>query len=130
MTPRERVDALRATDRVAEDAGIRVLDAEEGAVRIEMLTHARMGNGHGIVHGGWLFLLADTAAAYAMATDTDDAVTIAGDVVFHAPGRVGTILTALARREHRARSTALVDVVVTDAEGMRLASARLTGRGR
>ncbi len=123
-----RVMALRARDEVAGSAGIEVTNAQPGRATLRMAIRADMTNGHGIIHGGWLFMLADTAFAYAVQSTDDGGVTIAADITFHSPARSGDVLTADAAVEHRTGATVLVDIVVTDGAGVRVASSRITGR--
>ncbi|MET0888353.1 MAG: hotdog fold thioesterase [Mycetocola sp.] len=123
-----RVTALRARDEVAESAGIEIIHADPGRAVLRMAIRADMTNGHGIIHGGWVFMLADTAFAYAVQSTHDDGVTIAADITFHSPARSGDVLRADAAVEHRAGATVLVDVVLTDGAGVRVASSRITGR--
>jgi acyl-CoA thioesterase len=125
--PAARVADLLARDEAALAAGIELVAVRDAGVELRMTARAEMGNGHAIVHGGWLFLLADTAFAYVVAAGDETGVTIAADTAFHRPAHVGDELRAVARLEHRAGSTLLVDVAVT-AGGARVASARLTGR--
>ena len=44
--------------------GIRIEEARAGYARLSMTVRRDMLNGHGIVHGGMVFALADTAFAY------------------------------------------------------------------
>jgi acyl-coenzyme A thioesterase PaaI-like protein len=73
-------------------------------------------------------MLADTAFAYAVQSTHDGGVTIAADIVFHSSAQSGDVLVADAGVEHRAGATVLVDVVLTDGKGTRVASSRITGR--
>ena len=127
---RRRIAELLDRDEAARAAGIRLRSVRDGTVTIEMTARTAMGNGHGIVHGGWLFLLADTAAAYALAIGADEGVTMSADIVFHAPATVGGVLTAVANETHRNGANGLYDVAVHASDGRRVASARLVGRGR
>jgi acyl-CoA thioesterase len=123
-----RVAELLSRDEAALAAGIALGSVETGRVELRMPTRRDMGNGHAIVHGGWLFLLADTAFAYVVASGDETGVTIAADITFHAPTRVGDEVSAVAVLEHRSGATVLVDVIVTGASGERVASSRITGR--
>ena len=71
-----------------------------------------MVNGHGIAHGGYLFLLADSAFAYAC--NTHGAVTVAASayVVFVAPARAGDVLEATAVERTRYGRSGVYDVTV------------------
>jgi len=123
-----RVAGLLARDEAALAAGIEFVSVEQGRVELRMTARRDMGNGHAIVHGGWLFLLADTAFAYVVASGGETGVTVSADISFHAPARVGEVVNATAVLEHRAGATVLVDVVVSTGDGSRVASSRITGR--
>ncbi len=58
---------------------------------------ANMVNGHGIVHGGFVFTLADSAFAFACNSRNVVTVAQACDIVFVAPARLGDLLVAEAR---------------------------------
>jgi acyl-CoA thioesterase len=124
----DRVTALWRDDPVAQSAGIHIDHVGEGTARLRMIARPDMGNGHGIVHGGWIFLLADTAFAYAFATRVDGGVTVNADVAFHRPARVGDELTATATESHLDGRAAIYDVEVHGPDGTRLASVRGHGR--
>ena len=77
-----------------------------------MRVTAAQVNGHGICHGGYLFLLADTAFAFACNTHGLPTVAAGADVTFLAPVREGDELVAEAvERALRGRS-GLYDVTV------------------
>jgi len=67
-----------------------------GRVVARMAVTDSMINGHGIVHGGYVFLLADTAFAFACNTYDQATVAAGCDVVFVAPARAGDVLRATA----------------------------------
>jgi acyl-CoA thioesterase len=65
---REQADAMYAADQASRALGIRLLDVAPGSATMGMRVTAQMVNGHGICHGGYLFLLADSAFAFACNT--------------------------------------------------------------
>ncbi|MCW2904861.1 MAG: phenylacetic acid degradation protein PaaD [Streptosporangiaceae bacterium] len=71
-----------------------------------------MVNGHDIVHGGYVFLLADNAFAFACNTYDQVTVAAAAEVVFVAPGRLGDELTADAVERTRYGRSGIYDVTV------------------
>src|SRR2546423_2938401 len=62
---RSRAQAMYARDLACQTAGIRLDDVTPGRASLRMRVTATMVNGHGMAHGGDLFLLADAAFAYA-----------------------------------------------------------------
>jgi acyl-CoA thioesterase len=71
-----------------------------------------MVNGHGIAHGGYLFLLADSA--FACACNSHGPVTVAAgaDIDFVAPAHEGDVLIATARERTRFGRSGIYDVSV------------------
>lgn len=120
--------AMMQADRASAAAGVRVLELSDGHAVATMTVREDMTNGHRITHGGYIFLLADTA--FACACNVADSVTVAAgaDITFLTATRAGDVLTATAdRRTERGRS-GVYDVTVTDADGAVVAEFR--GRSR
>lgn len=103
---------MYARDKVAQDLSMRVTEIAPGRASLRMTVGDAMVNGHGIAHGGYVFLLADSAFAYAC--NTHDAVTVAAsaDVVFVAPARAGDVLEATAVERVRYGRSGIYDVTV------------------
>jgi acyl-CoA thioesterase len=124
---RRQADALWAGDTASRALGIRLTDVGPGRATTRLTVSESMLNGHGTCHGGYLFLLADTA--FALACNTRGAPTVAagGDVTFLAPVRAGDELVAEAvERVVRGRS-GLYDVTVRRGDEVVL---ELRGRSR
>ncbi len=101
-----------ADDAASRGLGIRIGDVGPGQATARMTVRADMVNGHGLCHGGYLFLLADTAFAFACNTRGLPVVAAGADVSFLAPVREGDELVATAvERSLRGRS-GLYDVTV------------------
>ncbi|WP_435852514.1 hydroxyphenylacetyl-CoA thioesterase PaaI [Streptomyces mirabilis] len=94
VTPTE---AMFAADEASRALGIDLLEQGEGTAVLRMTVTPAMVNGHGIAHGGYLFLLADTA--FACACNSHGPVTVAAgaDIDFVAPAYEGDALVATAR---------------------------------
>ncbi|GAA4237736.1 hydroxyphenylacetyl-CoA thioesterase PaaI [Actinomadura meridiana] len=103
---------MYARDTVAQNLAMRVTEIAPGQAVVEMTLTDAMVNGHGIAHGGYVFLLADTAFAYAC--NTHDAVTVAAsaEVVFVAPAHAGDVLQATAVERTRFGRSGIYDVTV------------------
>lgn len=106
------VKRLLAGDRASAAAGIRLLEAGPGRARLEMTVRADMANGHGTCHGGFVFLLADTAFAVACNGHGPAAVAASCDIVYLRPVRVGDTLVAEAHERTTAGRTGITDVTV------------------
>ena len=132
MSPQELAEAcaaaLFATDTASRSLAIEIGGVGPGRATATMTVTPGMLNGHAIGHGGYVFLLADTA--FAFACNTYDRVTVAAgaDVSFLEPARAGDTLTAAAVERHRRGRSGLYDVTVTRADGTVLAEFR--GRSR
>jgi acyl-CoA thioesterase len=109
---RAAADAMRRADRAAEGAGVRLLDVGPGRARVGMTVRADQVNGHGICHGGYLFLLADAALAYASNSHGVSAVAAAADIDFLRPVPLGAELVAEAVELATSGRSAVYDVRV------------------
>ncbi|MFS2295230.1 MAG: hydroxyphenylacetyl-CoA thioesterase PaaI [Actinomadura sp.] len=108
-----------------------IAEIAPGRARLRMTVADSMVNGFGIAHGGYVFLLADSAFAYAC--NTHDAVTVAAsaDVVFVAPARAGDVLEASAVERTRYGRSGIYDVTVRRvADGAIIAEFRGGSRSR
>lgn len=81
-----------------------------------------MVNGLGVVHGGLVFSLADTALAYAACAGDELHVTTTASTNFLAPARLGETLTATATVSARVGRSAAIDVRVTGPDGTVIAT--------
>jgi acyl-CoA thioesterase len=126
-----RVAALRAVDDAIDHLGVEIVAVTAGSVELALVVEPAMTNGHGILHGGYLFLLADTAFAYCCASLDRPSVTRTADIAFLAPAAVGARVIARAEVRLSQGRTTICDVRL-DAGGERLAEFRghgVTARG-
>jgi acyl-CoA thioesterase len=72
-----------------------------------------MVNGHGIAHGGFIFLLADSAFAFACNSHNVRTVAAQCNIAFIKPGKLGDRLIATAREISRTERSGIYDVRVT-----------------
>jgi acyl-CoA thioesterase len=107
-------DAMHRADEAGRAAGVRLLDVGPGHALVGMTVEQRHVNGHGICHGGYLFLLADAALAYASNSHGVSAVASGADITFLRPVALGTELVADAVEKARAGRSGLYDVTVRD----------------
>ena len=90
----QQTAAMYAADVASQALGITVRDVAPGRATATMRVTETMVNGHGICHGGYVFLLADTAFAFACNTRGPAVVAAGADVTFLAPVRAGDELVA------------------------------------
>jgi acyl-CoA thioesterase len=119
--------AMFAADRASGGLGIELLHIGEGVAVTRMIVTETMVNGHGIAHGGYVFLLADTAFACACNTRGAPTVAAAADIDFVAPAYEGDALLATAQERARYGRSGIYDVRVTRGEEL---VAEFRGRSR
>jgi acyl-CoA thioesterase len=120
---RQAAAAMYADDRASQSLGIVIDGVAPGRATARMRVTSSMVNGHGIVHGGYTFLLADTAFAFACNTH---APTVAGaaEIVFVRPGHDGDELVAEARERVSFGRNGVYDVTVRGSGGEVIAEFR------
>ncbi|MEV1333948.1 hydroxyphenylacetyl-CoA thioesterase PaaI [Micromonospora costi] len=115
-------------DLASRGLGIELVEAADGAAVARMRVTDVMLNGHAIAHGGFVFLLADTAFALACNSWGPATVAAGGDITFVRPVRAGDLLTARATERTRYGRSGIYDVTVTRDDGEVVAEFR--GRSR
>jgi acyl-CoA thioesterase len=115
-------------DVASKGLGIELVDAAEGTAVARMRVTGAMVNGHAIAHGGFVFLLADTAFALACNSHGPSTVAAGGEITFVRPAREGDLLTAHATERTRYGRSGIYDVTVTRDGGEVVAEFR--GRSR
>jgi phenylacetic acid degradation protein PaaD len=123
----QQADRMWQADAASQGLGIVLGDVAPGRAVATMAVRPDMVNGHGICHGGFLFLLADTAFAFACNTHGPPVVAAGADVSFLAPVREGDVLVATAVERVLAGRSGLYDVTVRRGEQAVL---ELRGRSR
>lgn len=108
---------MYAKDHTAHAMGIRIEAIAPGYARATMTVRTDMLNGHGSLHGGMSFALADTAFAYACNSYNSNAVAAGCSVVYPAAGRDGDVLTAEAVETHLSGRNGIYDVTVANQNG-------------
>ena len=114
-------------DAASLGLGMELIEVGDGVALVRMPVTEAMVNGHGIAHGGYVFLVADTA--FACACNSHGPVTVAAgaDITFLRPARAGDVLEARARERSTSGRSGIYDVTVT-ADGGVIAEFR--GRSR
>jgi acyl-CoA thioesterase len=99
-------------DVASRGLGMELLEAGDGTAVVRMRVTESMVNGHGLAHGGFVFLLADTA--FACACNSHGPVTVAAgaDVTFLRPSRAGDVLEAAATERASSGRSGVYDVTV------------------
>ena len=126
-TAADLVRELYTSDPAARGLGITIELVEPGLVSIRMRVTPAMCNGHGISHGGYIFALADTAAAYALCAGGGAGVSTHATIDFLASARSGQVLTATAEERYRDGRAGIYDVAVESEDGRLVAEFRMHG---
>lgn len=105
-------EAMFAADQASRGLGIELVETGVGTAVLRMTVTAAMVNGHGIAHGGFLFLFADSA--FACACNAYGPVTVAAgaEIDFIAPVREGDVLVAHAAERAKFGRSGIYDVSV------------------
>jgi len=108
----DSVARMLEDDAASRALGIEVVDAADGIATARMRVREDMVNGHGIVHGAFVFAVADTAFACACNSHGPVTVAAAVDIPFVAPARAGDLLEARAEERTRFGRSGIYDVTV------------------
>ena len=93
-------EVMWANDEASRGLGFVKEEVRLGYARLSMTVRADMLNGQKIVHGGFVFTLADSAFAFACNGRNQFTVAQHCNITFLAPGYEGDRLTAVARERH------------------------------
>jgi acyl-CoA thioesterase len=117
-------DAMLAEDKASRALGMSIDRVSPGLAVLSMSVVPSMVNGHGLCHGGYIFMLADSAMAFASSSRGQRTVAQHCQISYIAPGRLGMRLTAEARERHRAERSGIYDVTVKSEAGETIAEFR------
>lgn len=115
------VENLLGRDAFARTAGLEVIAAEPGRATVRMPVRENLLNGHGNLHGGALFTLADYAAAVASNMYGDATMALDGSISFLNAVRGGSV-TAVAKTVKAGRRIKFQTVDIRDDDGVLVAT--------
>ena len=113
--------AMYERDPASQALGMTLDEIRPGYARMSMPVRADMLNGHRTCHGGYIFMQADSAFAFACNSHNFVTVGAGCSIDYLAPGREGDLLCAEAVEQALAGKTGVYDIVVTDQEGRKIA---------
>jgi acyl-CoA thioesterase len=116
-------DAMWQDDDASQGLGMEILDVKAGQATLAMTVKPHMVNGHGIAHGGFIFLLADSTFAFACNSHNERAVAAQCNISFIKPGKLGDRLVATATEISRTGRSGIYDVRVA-VDGVAIAELR------
>jgi acyl-CoA thioesterase len=106
-------EAMWKDDDASQGLGMEIVEVKCGEATLAMTVQPHMVNGQRIAHGGFIFLLADSAFAFACNSHNERAVAAQCDISFIRPGKLGDRLVATARKISRSGRSGIYDVRVT-----------------
>lgn len=111
-------------DLASRSLGMSLDEARPGAATLSLTVTAAMTNGHKTCHGGYIFILADSAFAFACNSYNQNTVAQHCSVTFLRPAFEGDRLTAAAREVSRIGRGGIYDIKVTNQNGEHVAEFR------
>lgn len=130
---RESARIMWDEDNATRHVGMRLIEVTPGRARLCLTVRSEFTNGHGMCHGGYIFMLADSAFAFACNSHNQRAVAASAAIDFIAAAQLGDELTAECTEQSRGGRSGLYDTRVTDQNGKLIALFRgrsATIRGR
>ncbi len=106
-------EAMWKEDDASSGLGMEILEVRPGEATLTMTIAPQMVNGQRIVHGGFIFTLADSAFAFACNSRNERAVAAHCQISFIRPAKLGDRLVAVAREISRSGRSGIYDVRVT-----------------
>lgn len=128
MNDLRHVEQMWADDEASRALGMEILDLQPDHATVRMTITEAMMNGHANAHGGYLFVLADSAFALAC-NSRGRAVAAGADIIFVAAAHLGDVLVADAAQRTAYKRSGITDVTITrESDGALIAEFR--GRSR
>ena len=100
-------------DPASQALGMTLDAIRPGYARMRMRVRDDMLNGHGTCHGGYIFMLADSAFAFACNSYNRSTVAAGAEIRFRRPTHLGDRLVARATEREREGRDGVYDVLVT-----------------
>jgi acyl-CoA thioesterase len=124
---REIAQRMSVVNEAARYAGIELVEIEPERALLRFEVGPHHVNGHGVCHGGFVFLLADEAFGCACNSAGTSTVASGGEISFLRPARIGEELHAEATLRSMSGRSGIYDVTVRSADGV---VAEFRGRSR
>ncbi|KFI05916.1 hydroxyphenylacetyl-CoA thioesterase PaaI [Massilia sp. BSC265] len=108
-------------DPASQALGMTLDEIRPGYARMSMRVRGDMLNGHATCHGGYIFMLADSAFAFACNSHNFNTVGAGCTIDYLAPGREGDVLVAEAVEQALQGKTGVYDIKVTNQDARTVA---------
>ena len=127
MNPAQKVaQAMWREDEASRALGMKIEEIGPGHATLSMTVMSHMANGQKLCHGGYIFMLADSAFGYACNSHNQRALSASASIDYLAPAHVRDRLTARAREVERRERRGIYDVTVVNQNGDTVALMRGT----
>lgn len=121
LSPQDRArhsaQRMMARDAASQAIGARIDQIGPQTATMSMIVRPDMLNGHEICHGGYIFMLADSAFAFACNSTNIVTVAQSNQITFVSPAQAGERLSATASAVAGQGRSATYDVTVTGEDG-------------
>jgi acyl-CoA thioesterase len=107
-----QAEVMFASDVASRSLGMELLRVAPGTAEVRMRITRAMVNGYDIAHGGYLFMLADTAFACACNSHGQVTVAAGAEISFVTSARLGDELVATAEMRTRYGRNGIYDVTI------------------
>ncbi len=132
MTPDELAiacaDSMWEHDEASRSLGMKIAEISKGRAVLTLTVRKDMVNGQKICHGGFMFLVADSAFAFACNGYNQYTVAQSCKIDFLAPAFEDDLLTAVAEERYREGRSGIYDCTVTNQDGRVIAEMRGNSR--
>lgn len=115
------VDKMYTNDPFSIWLGIERIEESEGSSTLRMKVRNDMLNGFGILHGGVIFSLADSALAFASNSHGIQSVSIDNSINYFEPAKQGDVLTATTEEIKITNKIGLYHITITNQDGNKIA---------
>ncbi len=104
-------------DSASRDLGMEIIEIASGRAVLKMPVRKDMLNGHDICHGGYIFLLADSAFAFACNSYNQLTVAQHCSIDFIKPAYEGEVLVASAKERQKFGRSGIYDITISRQDG-------------
>jgi acyl-CoA thioesterase len=106
-------EAMYQGDNATIGQKVELIEVGPGTATMQMQVQGHQTNGHGMCHGGFIFMMADSCFAFACNSHNQRAVAASAQIDFIAPAELGDLLVAKAREVALAGRTGHYEIMVT-----------------
>ncbi len=117
-------DIMWTGDAASRSTGMEMTEIDEGRATFDLNVTSQHVNGHGICHGGVIFMLADTTFAFACNSRNQSSLVQHCQISYVAPARLNDRLSAVAREVSLVGRNGIYDVHVTNQNNESIAEFR------